>query len=185
VDKEPPVFVVLDEIDDGGRDLDHPLRLDDLVDQDRNSLVTGPVRLQGRLDPGPAGIRLRAHLEAMLRLRCSRCLEPFDQPLRAPIRLTLVGEPVECGPGEKAMSADDAELFYAEGGRADLSRIAGEQIHLQLPLKPVCRPDCLGLCPTCGGNRNSIECGCRGDEVDPRLAPLRDWKKLSEKTGDS
>ena len=57
-----------------------------------------------------------------------------------------------------------------------VAEIVAEQILLGQPLKPVCREDCAGLCQTCGVNRNRIKCGCRRDEVDPRLAPLLDIK---------
>ena len=55
--------------------------------------------------------------------------------------------------------------------------MAAEQILLNLPLKPVCEPGCKGLCPTCGVNRNQIECDCRSEAVDPRFAPLLDLKE--------
>jgi DUF177 domain-containing protein len=42
---------------------------------------------------------------------------------------------------------------------------------LSMPFSPLCRLDCLGLCPRCGGDRNLAECMC-GPEVDPRWAPL-------------
>ena len=67
--------------------------------------------------------------------------------------------------------------YLAEGGRAELDVIASEQIYLNLPLKPLCREDCQGLCPTCGANRNRLKCGCRSEELDPRLAPLLELKK--------
>jgi hypothetical protein len=62
-------------------------------------------------------------------------------------------------------------------GGADLSEIAAEQIYLGLPLKPVCKNDCRGLCPVCGVNRNLEECACVGEEIDPRLAPLLAFKR--------
>jgi uncharacterized protein len=67
-------------------------------------------------------------------------------------------------------------VFRVEGHRADLRAVAAEQIQLALPLKPLCREGCAGLCPTCGANRNRIECGCRSTEVDPRLSALLDLR---------
>jgi uncharacterized protein len=88
-----------------------------------------------------------------------------------------VSEASEFGVGEMRLAAEDATLFYADRGRVDLREIAREQIHLNLPLKPVCHAGCAGLCPTCGANRNRIECSCRPAEGDPRLAPLLALKK--------
>jgi uncharacterized protein len=47
-----------------------------------------------------------------------------------------------------------------------------EQLYLGLPLKPICSPDCRGLCPSCGANRNTDPCDCADEPIDPRLAPL-------------
>jgi uncharacterized protein len=57
-----------------------------------------------------------------------------------------------------------------------------EQFYLALPMKPLCRADCQGLCPICGRNRNRETCACSTDWVDPRLAVL---KTLIKPTGDA
>jgi uncharacterized protein len=51
-----------------------------------------------------------------------------------------------------------------------------EQMYLALPMKPLCRDDCRGLCPTCGANLNLAACGCKNEWEDPRLAVLRKLK---------
>ena len=64
---------------------------------------------------------------------------------------------------------------YYDGDRLDLGEVVREQVLLALPLKPLCREDCRGLCPRCGQNRNLGPCGCPPPEEpgDPRLEPLR------------
>ena len=69
------------------------------------------------------------------------------------------------------------ELFQTPLGRgsdlsADGQRLLIEQIQLNVPMKPLCRVDCAGLCPRCGVNLNSGPCGCAGEQIDPR------WKAL-------
>ena len=91
--------------------------------------------------------------------------------------LTVVGDAVEFGVREARVAAEDTSMFYADGGRADLRLVAAEQILLNLPLKPVCREGCRGLCPTCGTNRNRIECDCRRQAPDLRLAPLEELRR--------
>ena len=59
----------------------------------------------------------------------------------------------------------------------DLGEVMREQFFLALPMKPLCRPECKGLCPICGANRNRQECGCREEWVDPRLAGLKNLLK--------
>jgi uncharacterized protein len=70
---------------------------------------------------------------------------------------------------------EDEEVlrFDCPEGKANLVELVAEQIYLALPLKPVCRADCKGLCPHCGANRNEASCGCQADWIDPRLAPLQ------------
>jgi uncharacterized protein len=128
-------------------------------------------------------VDVEAALQATVRLECSRCLEPFDLPLRCEFSLVVVSAAAEFGTGERRLVLEDAALFYAERGRVDLREMAREQIYLNLPLKPVCRADCAGLCPTCGANRNRLECPCRPADIDPRLAPLFELEKRTKKGG--
>jgi uncharacterized protein len=171
------MYLNLLDIPDTGIELDRLLDLRDLRAEDGGPLVAEGARLQGSARPGPRGVVLRAMLRATARLQCSRCLESFSLPLVVEFELVLVRGATEAGePGETEMRPEDADLFPLSGDQADLRSISSEQIHLNLPLKPVCRADCRGLCPACGANRNQIECGCRSEESDPRLTPLRELR---------
>ena len=80
------------------------------------------------------------------------------------------------------LSVDVQELFesapregesYALGhDRVDLEPLARESLILDLPLAPLCRDDCRGLCPTCGADLNQGACDCPVETVDPRWAAL-------------
>jgi len=168
------MFLILNEIQDGPRAVDASLDLPGALNESGERLVVGPARLTGETRPGTEGLELTGRVEARVSLRCSRCLESFETGLAAEFSLVLVPDAVEFGPGEAEVNASEAALFYAEGGRVDLRAVATEQIDLNLPLKPVCGPSCAGLCSSCGANRNRIECSCRREDVDPRLAPLLD-----------
>lgn len=157
--------------------IDHDLALD-RVDAERGaSIRLEGLRFVGKAARSDRGARLEGRLTGRAELRCSRCLEPVFLDIDRPVELTLVAEPFD----EFASDGPDADdsLYLAEGGRADLEAIAREQVYLSLPLKPVCGEDCQGLCPTCGANRNRVECGCSEDRVDPRLAPLLEFKRRS------
>jgi uncharacterized protein len=172
------MFLDLRDIRDEGVVFDHALDLARLRSESGAPLVVGPARLAGQARPGKRGLELRARLEARVRLECSRCLEPFETEIGEEVFLNIVAEAVEYGgPGETELDVEDATLFYAAEGRADLGAIAAEQILLCLPLKPVCRPSCAGLCPACGADRNRIECGCPPGDRDARLAPLSELKR--------
>jgi len=140
-------------------------------------LVVVSASLAGEVRPDGARALLQAELTARVELACNRCLEPSILPISTRFRLVLVRRLPPAPSGESEMREEDVALLEVPEGRADLAQIAMEQIYLNLPLKAVCRPDCRGLCPTCGANRNLVECGCRIEDPDPRLAPLLQFRK--------
>lgn len=156
--------------------IDVALELGEVQGAGGQDLVEGPAHLTGSLTRRQDQFDLRARLTGRLTLECGRCLEPFGAALAVPFFLILVPVADEQDPARAAEDEDDPAVFHAAGGQVDLRSIAAEQVYLNLPLKPVCNPACRGLCPTCGSNRNRIECGCRAVEVDPRLAPLLELK---------
>ncbi len=174
------MFLVFDDVPDEGLRIDCRLDLPEVAADARGRLVAGPAHLVGRASHGSQGLELTARLDATLRLECSRCLAPVERSLRGDFFLVLVSEAVEFGVREMRMASQDARLFYAGQGRADLREIATEQLYLNLPQKVVCRESCAGLCPTCGANRNHIECRCRTDDVNLQFAPLLALKKMPE-----
>jgi uncharacterized protein len=123
-------------------------------------------------------VHVRGRLEGATELECSRCLDripvAFGQELDLFYLPQAKGEP-EAQEEEVELTDRDVVVGYYEGDRLDLGEVAREQILLALPLKPLCREDCRGLCPACGQNRNLVPCGCPPPEEpgDPRLEPLR------------
>jgi uncharacterized protein len=166
------MILKLSEIDESPLRLEQSLELAGPRAADGSRLVPGRASLVGEVRRGTAGVELRARWEATLRLQCSRCLETFELAAGEDFFLILTPAATEFGAQEQEMQAEDACLFHVEGEAAQLAEVVAEQIQLYLPLKPICREDCAGLCQTCGADRNRVECGCRRVEVDPRLAPL-------------
>jgi uncharacterized protein len=66
---------------------------------------------------------------------------------------------------------------YYSDNVIDLGQLMQEQCYLAVPMKPLCRETCRGLCPECGINLNTASCDCRQTWVDPRLAVLQDLRK--------
>ena len=103
-------------------------------------------------------------LMAGTRAECVRCLSEFEQPLT--IRIAdLFAFP----PGQ----ASDPLLAIPETGVLDLNPLLREYLLLEVPLQPLCRADCPGLCPICGNNLNELRCSHPDEPIDPRLAALR------------
>lgn len=71
------------------------------------------------------------------------------------------------------MKGDDFSESFYRGDVIDLGQLIEEQFYLALPMKPLCRPDCKGLCSHCGTNLNVASCDCQVRWEDPRLAGLK------------
>jgi len=175
------MFIDINKISPDGLRFEQSLALVSLEGVGGERIDVDRALIGGEARKGKRGVELHAHFDADLRIGCSRCLEPTPATVSTDIDLTLVPEAAEFGPagGEVEVTAEDASVFSCPEGKADLSAIAVEQIYLNLPLKPLCSEGCRGLCPVCGANRNRAECGCRTEEIDPRLAPLLKFRTRS------
>lgn len=169
------MYLELKDIGPEGASFDHALVLPALEGTGGERVEVIEARLRGTVHPGSKGAMLRGHLEASLEMPCSRCLEPVRQQVSSDFDRTLV--PVDAEAGEIEADDEDDTLLPVSGGKVELEAIATEQLYLSLPLKPICAVDCRGLCPRCGANRNAGACGCVVEDVDPRLAPLLQFKK--------
>jgi uncharacterized protein len=140
----------------------------------RESIQVDTVKLSGELSKDADGISFAGRIETSARLSCSRCLEDYSLPLDLPFDLFYTTEP-EGPPGSVARIDDDmVTRVHFNGDRIDVQSLLSEQIYLGLPLKPLCRPDCLGLCPRCGTNLNAGDCACAEERTeDPRLRVLK------------
>jgi len=111
-----------------------------------------PINSVAQITKGANFISVELAIDATMYLNCNRCLEEFAAPKSLKTKLNL---PIE----NKSV--------------IDLTDNLREEIILSYPLKPLCRPDCLGLCPVCGQNLNKGKCGCR---LPQQLKPKRKEK---------
>jgi uncharacterized protein len=105
-------------------------------------------------------------------LECSRCLKKYPLTLRGDIDFSIreAGEVQHLDGTE----APDIQIVIPSGSsRVDISDPVRETIILEIPLKPLCDPDCRGLCPRCGVNLNEQECNCKVEATDTRWDGLR------------
>jgi DUF177 domain-containing protein len=114
------------------------------------------------------GLLADARIAAIARMECVRCLDEFGQPLQASF--------TELFPfSNKTLS--ESGLLYPESGIIDFGPMVREYLTLEIPINPVCRPDCLGLCPICGENRNLRDCEHDNHDIDERFSPLGTLKE--------
>jgi uncharacterized protein len=121
------------------------------------------------------GILVTGMLRTRLRVECRRCLEPFAADAQIDLEeeflpvVRIGSAPVDDVPPEER---DDSLLIDGDH-ILDLSEVVRQGLWLTLPSERICRPDCAGLCPRCGGNRNLGECQCDAEPIDPRWAALQ------------
>jgi uncharacterized protein len=125
------------------------------------------VDLTARRDSG--AIEVSGTLTVNLVQPCSRCLSPVDEKLTVPFNERFVQK------SEFNESISDEDLHVMSEDIVDLTPYIMESLWIELPMAPLCKEDCLGLCPDCGTNRNESPCGCRQETIDPRLAGLADF----------
>ena len=145
---------------------------------DRNELrLVDEVHLSGRLEHADdQSFHLRGSMVAALELDCVRCLEPLRLNLEEALDLLFLPHAANVASSkdeERELKDEDLAVSFYQDARIDLSLLIREQIYLALPMKPICRANCSGLCPECGANLNLSSCNCVRETVDPRLASLK------------
>jgi uncharacterized protein len=125
-----------------------------------------PIVVDADLLVVDGGIEVAGEITARWEGDCRRCLRPVGGEIAAPVRelyrQRLPGEPADA----------DEETYPLGVDTLDLRPLARDAVLLNLPLAPLCRPDCAGLCPACGVDRNDGGCACPSPPADPRWAAL-------------
>ena len=153
---------------------------EDVGDEHDAYRIVAPVNLTFEIHKDKDKFRLVGTVVTELELACSRCLEPFRLPVAAPFDLRYLPASEVSSDGEREVDDEDLETSYYENDAIDLNGLLREQFYLALPMKPLCRDDCRGLCAQCGTNLNTGTCDCAPVWEDPRLAPLRQLGKIRE-----
>ncbi|MDH3190757.1 MAG: DUF177 domain-containing protein [Acidimicrobiia bacterium] len=125
------------------------------------SWISGPMQVQGKLVGTNDGVNSHYRASAEAHLVCTRCLTEWVEPLIVEgdqyFRLEL-----------------DEDGYGIVDGSVDVGQPAHDEVALALPAAPRCKPDCLGLCPTCGTDLNREPCDGHGEDPDSPFAVLKD-----------
>ncbi len=143
-----------------------------VVEDKRDSAVSGDVSLLRT----HRGVLVRGKLYTELELACSRCLSAFNCPLDISLEEEYI-QTVDVNSGLPLQPSDEPGLFAIDEHHViDLSEAIRQYVLLAIPMKPLCREGCAGICPECGRNLNQGPCGCLVQTADPR------WSKLMNLT---
>jgi uncharacterized protein len=139
----------------------------------RDVELSGPIDADLRLQRTNRGILLRGELVAPLRRTCSRCTDPFVEEVRVAIDEEFLPTVDPVTGAAVHSDAEDAETpRIDEHHQIELDTVFHDELSLTEPVFALCRPDCPGLCPTCGERLDRGEHIHGDEEIDPRLAGL-------------
>lgn len=119
--------------------------------------INNGILIKGNLTISNNVLNIHLNVSCQLEMICSRCLSPFVYPMSVEII-----EKVDL----------DKHKEEIHGDIINITELIRENILINLPIKPMCKDDCLGLCQYCGNNRNIEACNCDKEQVDPRLSVL-------------
>jgi uncharacterized protein len=112
----------------------------------------------------PQGLLVTGNFSGQVGLQCVRCLKDFSKPLRW--RMTEMF-------AFNQKSVSESGLILPEDAHIDLQPLIREYALLEVPINPICKPDCKGLCPVCGQDLNEGDCGHRPSQDESPFSALK------------
>ena len=125
-------------------------------------------------------VKLSLEADFTLKMQCSRCLEHFERSFHEEATFYLKAGKEEVKAEKSLKDEDIYTLFYATD-EIDVTPLIRDMVILVYPMKPLCKPDCKGLCPVCGVNLNKMKCHHEQVTIDPRWSKLLEIKKKISK----
>jgi uncharacterized protein len=114
------------------------------------------------------------HFEAIF--TCGRCLEEFTQRIAVDMNIRLTSKAKLPQASELALKSEDMDVYFYDSDEIDLDPFIYEEALLDMPIRPICKEDCQGLCGVCGKNKNLETCDCHelphtlfGEKLKPFL----------------
>jgi uncharacterized protein len=132
----------------------------------------GPLDVEAVAELEGAEIHIRGSLRTRLESACDRCLGKVEIPIRHEFDLQYRPMSTIARQEEVEVSPDELDVGFFTGEGVALADVVAEQVILSVPMKVVCRPDCRGLCPVCGVDRNRVACQCPSARPDSPFASL-------------
>lgn len=128
--------------------------------EDKPFDVTSPVAFDLTVSKLGDRVRITGVVRCTMTVTCARCLDEFSYPVETDLDIELAPAGLVPHDGELELRADDLDVYYFEGDEIELDPFIYDEVLLNVPLRPLCREECEGLCQTCGRNRNYETCSC-------------------------
>ncbi len=138
--------------------------------------AAGPLRVQLLVTRDERLIMVDGDVGVALQFHCSRCLKECSYPMQVPVHIALVPEGEEAAESRSQLHAADLEQLYYRDDGVETNDVVREQLLLAVPMRVVCRPECRGLCASCGRDLNEGACGCQESPAAPWVEQLKRWR---------
>ncbi len=116
------------------------------------------------ISPTGAGLlHIKGRVQADPELECSRCLKVFSYHVDTELNITLAPEKTLGTAPEHELGRSELDMEFYQGEEIEPLDLVKEQLLITVPMVPLHRPDCKGLCPVCGTDLNETDCGCKKD----------------------
>jgi uncharacterized protein len=126
---------------------------------------------------------LRGQMTAVVNLQCGRCCEPLALKLEVPLGDEFSARSAAGSVDEQTIDIEEPERAAFADNILDLTELVRQNILINLPLQPLCREDCPGICPRCGSNLNAGPCACPSEGAQGPLSGLRQLLEPREEGG--
>jgi uncharacterized protein len=168
------VRIDLDSLKGSSGTFSHTYQENELEFNDERVRLLEPPEISGQIKRTGREVVLTGRLATRAEVDCDRCLKSIEIPVRAEFELRYVNAGDYESIDAAELEESDLALSIFDGQRIDIDEIVREQVLLTVPTRSLCREDCKGFCPVCGGDKNLKECGCQTEEIDPRWAGLKE-----------
>lgn len=139
--------------------------------------LTKPLEFDGNTVKAAEDFYVEGVLSGVVRSECGRCLNIFSMPINLNFH-TIYAVRREEADLEDEDAEPDSDLSYYDGDTIDLLPDLKDLLLLNLPIRPICKPECKGLCPQCGVDLNAESCKC---QLNGDASPFAKLKGLKAK----
>ena len=168
--------IELENLEGGKGEFAHVYQPDDLNPVDERVSLVEPATVSGKVRLAGNEVFVNGHVEARAQVECDRCLQPVQTPVNSDFALEYITGSEYESSGVAELTETEMSVSVFDGKAIDVDEIVKEQILLAVPTRMLCREDCKGICPECGADRNTGDCNCTTDDIDPRWAALKNLK---------
>ena len=147
------------------------------IQESGECLFLEPLQISLRVAREFDHIRVEGAVETRIRLACSRCLTEFESRLASTFTIFYIRSSGASQPEEDVeLSEQDLVSVSFEGDEIDFGDEIANQVFMEIPFKPLCKEECKGLCPQCGIDLNTSDCGCGGSGQNLKFNALKNLK---------